>query len=113
MKPEKPGGKAGKQNGVLTGRKTTSLIWNTQYTTDENAMKCYHIFLQIADFIFLFITYSFTKENENLGYKTFGALLNFYKEIRKSFLLDIIEFGEINSIKQMRLITPLPSNKSA
>ena len=71
------------------------------------------IFLQIADFIFLFMTYSFTKENKNLGYKTFGALLNFYKEIRESFLPDIIEFGEINSIKQMRLITPLPSNKSA
>ena len=29
MKPEKPGGKAGKQNIVLTGRKNTSLIWNT------------------------------------------------------------------------------------
>ena len=78
------------------------------YTTDENAMKCYHIFLQIADFIFLFMAYSFTKENENLVYKTFGTLLNFYKEIRESFLTSIINFDEINSIKQMRLIAPTP-----
>jgi len=59
------------------------------------------------------MTYSFTKENKNLVYKTFGTLVNFYKEIRKSFLPDIIDFGEINSMKQMRLITQLPSNKSA
>ena len=76
------------------------------YTTDENAMKCYHLFLQIADFIFLFMTYLFTKESENLVYKTFGTLLEFYKQIRESFLLDIIDFDKINSIKQIRLITP-------
>ena len=69
-------------------------------------MKCYHIFLQIDDFIFLFMAYSFTKENKNLVYKTFGMLLEFYKQIREPFLLDIIDFDKIDSIKQMRIITP-------
>lgn len=76
------------------------------YTTDENAMKCYHYFLQIADFIFLFMAYSFTSENENLVYKTFGTLLEFYNEIRESFISEVICLDEISARKQLRLITP-------
>lgn len=69
-------------------------------------MKCYHIFLQIADFIFLFMAYSFTKENKNLMYKTFGTLLGFYKEIRESFISEVIKLKEIETLKQLRLIAP-------
>jgi len=76
------------------------------YTTDENAMKCYHYFLQIADFIFLFMTYSFTNENENLVYKTFKTLLEFYTEIRESFILEVICLDDISARKQLRIITP-------
>lgn len=76
------------------------------YTTDENAMKCYHLFLQIADFIFLFMAYSFTSENENLVYKIYKTLTQFYIEIRESFILDIIDLAEIENRKQIRLISP-------
>ncbi|HPG31561.1 MAG TPA: hypothetical protein PLQ81_12305 [bacterium] len=40
------------------------------------------------------MAYSFTKENENLVYKTFGTLLEFYKEIRESFILEVINFRQ-------------------
>ncbi len=105
MKHEKQGVNSGKPNIVLIEKE---YIFNLEhaYTTDENAMKCYHLFLQIAGFIFLFTTYSFSKENENLVYKIFGTLLEFYKQIRESFLLNIIELDKIDSIKQIRLITP-------
>ena len=65
-----------------------------------------HIFLQIADFIFLFMTYSFTSENENLVYKTFKTLLQFYVGIRESFVSEVISLDEIDLRKQIRLVTP-------
>ncbi len=51
-------------------------------------------FFTDSGFYFLFMAYSFTKENENLVYKTFGTLLEFYKEIRESFILEVINFRQ-------------------
>jgi hypothetical protein len=52
------------------------------------------------------MAYSFTKENKNLMYKTFGTLLGFYKEIRESFISEVIKLKEIETLKQLRLIAP-------
>jgi hypothetical protein len=103
-------GKAGRLRWKIEHafNKQKNLLFNLKhiYSKNENASKCYHILLQIADLIFQFMSYTFNLEGDNLLYQEFGSLIEFLAEIYISFRCDIAEKEKFGHMKHLILMEP-------